>query len=225
MPWLCVTGSNGKTTVVQMLAAMLRRDGRRAVATGNIGLPLCQAVMDPAPYDVFVVELSSHQLHYLRTMSASAAAVLNVAPDHVSWHGSYDAYVAAKARIYERCQVACVYNADDPTTERLVREAEVADGCRAVGFTLGIPAVGMLGVVDGVLVDRAFIDRRQRQAAELAGVADVPTGAPHNVANALAAAALARAHGASTGSVRRGLAEFTLDAHRIATVATIDDVR
>jgi UDP-N-acetylmuramoylalanine--D-glutamate ligase len=224
VPWLCVTGSNGKTTVVQMLAAMLRRDGRRAVATGNIGLPLCQAVMDPAPYDVFVVELSSHQLHYLHTMSARAAAVLNVAPDHVSWHGSYEAYVAAKARIYERCQVACVYNADDPTTERLVRDADVADGCRAVGFTLGIPAVGMLGVVDGILVDRAFIGQRQRAAVELAGVADVPTGAPHNVANALAAAALARAHGASTGSVRRALTEFTLDAHRIATVAIIDDV-
>jgi UDP-N-acetylmuramoylalanine--D-glutamate ligase len=224
VPWLCVTGSNGKTTVVQMLTAMLRQDGRRALATGNVGLPLCQAVMDPAPYDVFVVELSSHQLHYLRTMSARSAAVVNVAPDHLSWHGSFDSYVASKAKIYQGCQVACVYNADDPTTERLVRDADVADGCRAVGFTLGVPGVGMLGVVDGVLVDRAFIEQRQRAAVEIAAVSDVPTGAPHNVANALAAAALARSHGAAIGPVRRALTDFRLDAHRITTVATVDGV-
>jgi UDP-N-acetylmuramoylalanine--D-glutamate ligase len=224
VPWLCVTGSNGKTTVAQMLTEMLRQDGRRVVATGNIGLPLCQAVMDPAPYDVFVVELSSHQLHYLRTMSARAAAVLNVAPDHVSWHGTFASYVTAKAKIYQRCQLACVYNADDSTTERLVRDAEVAEGCRAVGFTLGVPGVGMLGVVDGILVDRAFIEQRQRAAAEIAAVSDVPTGAPHNIANALAAAALARADGAGIDAIRRALTDFRLDPHRIALVATIDGV-
>jgi UDP-N-acetylmuramoylalanine--D-glutamate ligase len=225
VPWLCLTGSNGKTTTVQMLAAMLLADGQRAVATGNVGLPLCQAVMDPAPHDVFAVELSSHQLHYSRTLSAEAAAVLNLATDHVSWHGSEAAYVAAKARIYERCQRACVYNVDDPVTEELVRDADVVEGCRAIGFTLGVPAVGMLGVVDGVLADRAFVEERRHSAAELATVEDVVTGAPHNVANALAAAALARAHGIHADSVRRGLQGFTLDAHRITTVAVLDDVQ
>jgi UDP-N-acetylmuramoylalanine--D-glutamate ligase len=225
VPWLCLTGSNGKTTTVQMLTAMLVADGQRAVATGNVGLPLCEAVMDPARYDVFAVELSSHQLYYSQTLSAQAAAILNLAPDHVSWHGTYDAYVAAKARIYQRCQRACIYNAEDHRTEDLVRGAEVVDGCRAIGFTLGLPAVGMLGVVDGVLADRAFVDERQRSAAELATVDDVATGAPHNVANALAAAALARAHGVRADAVRRGLRGFRLDAHRIATVAIINDVR
>jgi UDP-N-acetylmuramoylalanine--D-glutamate ligase len=224
-PWLCLTGTNGKTTTVQMLEAMLVADGQRAVAAGNVGLPLCEVVMDPQPYDVLAVELSSHQLHWMHSLSAQAAAVLNVAPDHLSWHGDYERYSKAKASIYTNCQSACVYNVEDPQTRLMVEEAEVVEGCRAIGFTLGIPAVGMLGVVDGVLADRAFIAERQRNAAELATVADVPTGAPHNVANALAAAALARAHGVAGSAVGRALRSFRLDKHRIQEVAVIADVR
>lgn len=223
-PWLCVTGTNGKTTTVQMLESILRADGLHAVATGNVGLPVCEVVMDPAPYDVLAVELSSHQLHWMRSLSAEAAAVLNVAPDHLSWHGDLERYAAAKASIYRQCQLACVYNVEDPQTQVMVEEAEVVEGCRAVGFTLGIPSVGMLGVVDGILADRAFVEARAHSAAELARVVDVPTGAPHNVANALAAAALARAHGVATGAVRRGLQGFHLDRHRIETVATVGGV-
>jgi UDP-N-acetylmuramoylalanine--D-glutamate ligase len=224
-PWLCLTGTNGKTTTVQMLDAMLRADGLRSVAAGNVGLPMCEVVMDPEPYDVIAVELSSHQLHWSHSLSAEAAAVLNVAPDHLSWHGDLEAYQEAKARIYQRCQVACVYNVEDPVTRRMVEEAEVVEGCRAIGFTLGIPAVGMVGLVDDVLADRAFVEGRQRNAAPLAQVSDVPSGAPHNVANALAAAALARAHGVAPSAVQRGLHGFRLDKHRISEVAVIDDVR
>ncbi len=224
-PWLCLTGTNGKTTTVQMLEAMLVADGRRVVAAGNIGLPLCEVVMDPQPYDALAVELSSHQLHWMHSLSAEAAAVLNFAPDHLSWHGDLASYRAAKASIFNRCQVACVYNVEDPETRAMVEQAEVVEGCRAIGFTLGIPSVGMLGVVDGVLADRAFIAERQRNAAELASVGDVPTGAPHNVANALAAAALARAYGVFGGAIQKALRSFSLDEHRIAEVAVIDDVR
>ncbi|MGI8576408.1 MAG: UDP-N-acetylmuramoyl-L-alanine--D-glutamate ligase [Nocardioidaceae bacterium] len=223
-PWLCVTGTNGKTTTVQMLDAILRADGLRSVAAGNVGTPLCEVVMDPQRFDAVAVELSSQQLHATRSISARAAVVLNVAPDHIAWHGNLERYVAAKARIYHNCQVACVYNREDPTTRRMVEEAEVVEACRAIGFTLGVPAIGMLGLVDDVLADRAFVEGRERNAAELARVADVPTGAPHNVANALAAAALARAHGVSAGAVRRGLLGFRLDKHRIATVAAINDI-
>jgi UDP-N-acetylmuramoylalanine--D-glutamate ligase len=223
-PWLCLTGTNGKTTTAQMLEAMLRADGLRTIAAGNVGLPLCEVVMDPEPYDVVAVELSSHQLYWSQSISAEAAAVLNLAPDHLSWHGDLESYAAAKAKVYNACQVACVYNVEDLATRQMVEEAEVTDGCRAIGFTLGIPDVGMVGVVDDVLADRAFIEGRARNAAELATVADVPTGAPHNVANALAAAALGRAHGMSGGAVKRGLQSFTLDAHRITTVATVGGV-
>ncbi|MDQ4007073.1 MAG: UDP-N-acetylmuramoyl-L-alanine--D-glutamate ligase [Actinomycetota bacterium] len=224
VPWLCVTGTNGKTTAVQMLAAMLERAGLRTVAAGNVGTPLLEAVLHPEPYDVLAVELSSFQLHWTHTMSAQAGAVLNVAEDHIDWHGSMEAYARDKGRIYERAQRACVYNVADPRTERLVRDADVVEGCRAVGFTLGVPSGGMLGVVDGVLADRAFVDDRATHAAELGSVEDVRPAAPHNVANALAAAALARAHGVPPVAVRDGLRAFTPDAHRIATVAEVAGV-
>ena len=223
-PWLCITGTNGKTTTVQMLTAMLQAAGHRAVAAGNVGLPLLEAVMDPEPYDVIAVELSSYQLHFTHSMSAHSAAVLNIAPDHVDWHGSLEAYAADKGRIFENCQVACVYNVADAATERLVEEADVIEGCRAIGFTLGTPGLSMLGLVDDLLVDRAFVEQRATSALELASLADVTPPAPHNVANALAAAALARSFDVPATAVRDGLRGFRPDKHRIAHVAEVAGV-
>ncbi|MFD2796039.1 UDP-N-acetylmuramoyl-L-alanine--D-glutamate ligase [Promicromonospora vindobonensis] len=233
--WLGITGSNGKTTTVEMLAAILRAAGLRTAAVGNVGRSLVEAALDPT-LDVLAVELSSFQLHFTHTMSLQAGAVLNVSPDHLDWHGSVDAYTRDKGRIYERVQVACVYNVADPTTEGLVREADVVEGARAVGFVAGAPRPGDLGLVDDVLVDRAFHaadddpDRR-KSAAELGTLADlkqlgdlagvVPT---HIVADALAAAALARAHGVPAGAVRDGLRSFGPSEHRIQRVTTADDV-
>ncbi|HEY3530111.1 MAG TPA: UDP-N-acetylmuramoyl-L-alanine--D-glutamate ligase [Nocardioides sp.] len=226
-PWLAVTGTNGKTTTVQMLDAVLRAAGLRSVAAGNVGLPLVEAVMDPTPYDVFAVELSSFQLHYTDSLSAEAAAVLNIAEDHLDWYdgptGMSD-YATDKGRIYQRVRKACVYNVADPETERLVRDADVEEGARAIGFTLGMPGVGMVGVVDDILVDRAFIAERQSSAAELCTIDDLPSPAPHVVANALAAAALARAHGVPQAAVRDGLRGFRFDGHRIEVVATVGGV-
>lgn len=223
-PWLAVTGTNGKTTTVQMLDRILRAAGLRSAAAGNVGLPLVEAVMDPEPYDVLAVELSSFQLHYTHSMSAESAAVLNVAEDHLDWYASLEDYAADKGRIYEQVQRACVYNVADPETERLVREADVVEGARAIGFTLGTPAVGMVGVVDDVLADRAFVEDRATSAAELCTIGDLASPAPHFVANALAAAALARAHGISQAAVRDGLRAFRPDGHRIETVAVVGDV-
>jgi UDP-N-acetylmuramoylalanine--D-glutamate ligase len=219
-PWLAVTGTNGKTTTVRMLAEMLRASGLRVAAAGNVGDPIISAVMDPEPHDVMAIELSSFQLHWTSSMVARSAAVLNVAPDHVDWHGSYEAYRADKARIYQGVEAACVYNVADPETEQMVRDADVTEGARAIGFTRGVPQVGMVGVVDGVLVDRAFITERQTAAAELGDVTDIKPAAPHNVDNALAAAALARSLGTPAVSVRDGLRAFTPDPHRITPVAT-----
>jgi len=229
-PWLAVTGTNGKTTTVQMLESILRADGLRAIAVGNVGMPILEAVMNPESFDVLAVELSSYQLHWSSSISAEASAVLNVAPDHVDWHGDLASYSAAKGRIYERAQIACVYNVEDHETERLVEAAEVVEGCRAIGFTLGIPAAGMIGLVDDAIADRAFVPGRISNAAELGTVHDLASddgdpAAPHTVANALAAAALARAHGVSARAVRDGLRGFTPDAHRIADVARVDGVR
>ncbi|MGV9285920.1 UDP-N-acetylmuramoyl-L-alanine--D-glutamate ligase [Streptomyces sp. NPDC003719] len=226
-PWLAVTGTNGKTTTVQMLASILKAAGLRTAAVGNIGVSLLDAVTGEEEYDVLAVELSSYQLHWAPSLRAHSAAVLNLAPDHLDWHGSMEAYAADKGRVYEGNQVACVYNADataKPSTEDLVREADVEEGCRAVGFTLGTPGPSQLGVVEGILVDRAFVENRQKNAQELAEVSDVTPPAPHNIANALAAAALARAFGVSAAAVRDGLRAFTPDAHRIAHVADVDGV-
>lgn len=224
-PWLAITGTNGKTTTVQMLDSILTAAGLRSAAVGNVGMPVVEAVMDPTPYDVLAVELSSFQLHYTHSMSPESAAVLNLAEDHLDWYDDMAAYSADKARIFHRTQRACVYNVADPATEQMVRDADVVEGARAIGFTLGMPRVGMVGLVEDILADRAFVEGREQNAAELCTIADLASPAPHFVANALAAAALARAHGVSQAAVRDGLRAFRPDGHRIAEVAVVGGVR
>jgi UDP-N-acetylmuramoylalanine--D-glutamate ligase len=223
-PWLAVTGTNGKTTTTRMLASILEAAGLRTAAVGNIGVSLLDAVLGEEEYDVLAVELSSYQLHWAPSVRAHSAVVLNLAPDHLDWHGSMEAYAADKGRIYEGNQVACVYNTADKATEDLVRKADVEEGCRAIGFTLGTPGLSELGVVEGILVDRAFVENRQKQAQELAEVSDVRPPAPHNIANALAAAALARAFGVEARAVREGLRAFRPDPHRIELVEEVGGV-
>ncbi|MGW3770535.1 UDP-N-acetylmuramoyl-L-alanine--D-glutamate ligase [Actinomadura verrucosospora] len=218
-PWLAITGTDGKTTVVRMLACMLTAAGHKAMAVGNVGTPIVEAVSEP--YDVLAVELSSYQLHWSRSLAPYAATVLNVAPDHLDWHGSMDAYVGAKAKIFAPGCVA-VYNADDDTSAALAERAEGVS--RRIGFTLQVPRPGELGVVEELLVDRAFTDDPASQAAELAALGDVRPFAPHNVANALAAAGLARAFGAPPEAVREGLRAFVPDPHRIQHVADVAGV-
>ena len=228
-PWLTVTGTNGKTTTVNMLASILRAAGLRATSAGNVGTPILEAVLHPDPYDVLAVELSSFQLHWQQSISSVSSAVLNVAPDHLDWHGSYAEYLRAKGKIYANTHLACVYNVSDIQTEQLVMEADVVEGCRAIGFTTGIPAPSMVGLVDDVLADRAFVEQRQRSAIELCTLddlrGDLPSVAPHYLANALAAAALARSYGVGPLAVRDGLRAFRPDPHRIAEIATVDGVR
>jgi UDP-N-acetylmuramoylalanine--D-glutamate ligase len=224
-PWLMITGTNGKTTATLMLESMLRAGGENAIAAGNIGHSLVEVVMNPEGPDVIAVEVGAPQLPFVYSVSPQAAVCLNLAPDHVDHFGSFEAYRDAKARLYQHTQLAAVYNVADPATERMVEEADVVEGCRAVGFTLGVPGRSMVGVVDDMLVDRAFLDDRGTHALELANVADVKPFAPHNVANALAAAALARAHGVSPAAVGEGLRSFTPAGHRIADAGEIGGVR
>jgi UDP-N-acetylmuramoylalanine--D-glutamate ligase len=223
-PWLAVTGTNGKTTTVTMLEAILLAAGRRAVAAGNVGRPLVEVVTavedDGTPtYDVIAVELSSFQLHWSSTIAPAAAAVLNVADDHTDWHGSFEAYRDAKASLLRYTPVA-VADAGDP-----VAAALVAAHPRPVTVTLSEPGPGQLGVRSGALVDRAFSADPAGELLLDRGGRQVP--GPHNTANALAAAALARAAGVPPEAVGRGLAGFRGGAHRnvrVATVAGVDYV-
>ncbi|MFI8598002.1 UDP-N-acetylmuramoyl-L-alanine--D-glutamate ligase [Rothia koreensis] len=223
--WVCVTGTNGKTTTVGMTESILQAAGLKAIAVGNVGTPILDALRDPVEYEVFAVELSSYQLHWSSSLEPLASVVLNIAEDHIDWHGSYENYQADKARIYENTKVACVYNASAPLTEKMVEDADVQEGCRAVSFTTDTPYLSQLGVVDGLLVDRAFVEERRSSAAELASVQDtgeLPT--KHTVENALAAAALARAAGVEAVAVRDGLRSYEPGAHRIQPVATTHGV-
>ncbi|MFF2840381.1 UDP-N-acetylmuramoyl-L-alanine--D-glutamate ligase [Paenarthrobacter sp. NPDC057981] len=223
--WLAITGTNGKTTTVGMTESMLQAAGLKAIAVGNVGTPILDALRDPVDYDVFAVELSSFQLHWSHSLSPVASVCLNVAEDHVDWHGSYASYLADKAKVYENTQKAAIYNAEQIETERMVENADVVEGCRAIGFTTNTPAISMVGVVEGLLVDRAFIAERKDSAAELAAMADLGPVAPrHMVANALAAAALVRAYGVEPSAVKQGLVNYLPGAHRIQLVAKHNDI-
>ncbi|GAA0961575.1 UDP-N-acetylmuramoyl-L-alanine--D-glutamate ligase [Frigoribacterium faeni] len=234
--WLLVTGTNGKTTTTQLATTMALADGRRAAACGNIGVPVLDAVRDPEGNDLLVVELSSHQLHYLPVegpgaLRPLASVCLNLEDDHLEWHGGLDAYRAAKAKVYSNTVVACLYNKEDDATLRMVEQADVSEGCRAVGFGPSAPGPSDFGVVagddGGVLVDRAFLTERRTSALELTTTSALETvglGADHLVSDVLAAAALVRAAGVEPSSVRDGVAGFRVDHHRMEVVAASADV-
>ncbi|MCJ0700182.1 UDP-N-acetylmuramoyl-L-alanine--D-glutamate ligase [Frigoribacterium faeni] len=234
--WLLVTGTNGKTTTTQLATAMAVADGRRAAAVGNIGVPVLDAVRDPEGHDLFVVELSSHQLHSLPldgpgALRPLAAVCLNLEDDHLEWHGGADAYRDAKAKVYSNAVRACVYNKGDDATRRMVEDADVAEGCRAIGFGLSAPGPSDFGVVSGddggVLVDRAFLAARRTSALELTtttALDEVGLGADHLVADVLAAAALVRAAGVDPVSIKTALAGFRVDHHRMEVVGEADGV-
>jgi len=216
LPWLAVTGTNGKTTTVHMLTQMLLAAGHRAVSAGNVGTALLDVVTG-GDVDVVAVELSSFQLHYTQQVDAVASAVLNVSDDHLDWHGSMAQYAADKGRIHRSTSTAAIFNVADPVTFDVI--SDTGAECRRVGFTLGTPAAEQIGVVEDLIVDRAFVDDAT-EAVELARLADVEPAAPHNVANALAAAGLARAFGVPAAAVRQGLAAFSPQPHRLAYVST-----
>lgn len=230
--WLCVTGTNGKTTTTQLTAAMLAAGGIRTAPVGNIGVPVLDAVRDPAGFEVLVVELSSHQLHWFHRNAGGevaplASVCLNLADDHLLWHGSAAAYRDAKARVFTGVRLACVYNVDDSATRQMVEDADVVEGCRAIGFGLGVPGLSELGFVDGILVDRAFLEERATSALELATLDDLREGglsSRHLAQDAAAAAALARAVGVAPAAIREAIRGFRVGAHRIQLVASVGGV-
>jgi UDP-N-acetylmuramoylalanine--D-glutamate ligase len=163
---------------------------------------------------VLAVELSSFQLHWAPSLRPAAGVVLNVAEDHLDWHGSLAAYAGDKARVLDG-EVA-VAGLDDPIAADLLDKA--AAPVRA-GFRLGEPAAGELGVRDGVLVDNAFGEQ-----VPLAPTASIPVAGPVGVLDALAAAALARAVGVEPEPIADALAGFQVGRHRAEVVGTHDGV-
>lgn len=226
--WICITGTNGKTTTTQLTEAMLLAEGLRVAACGNIGNPILDCVRDPIGFDYLVVELSSFQLHYLGEISPIASAVLNIADDHLDWHGGLEKYSQAKGKIYQNTQLACVYNVQDKVTEQLLEQADVVEGARAIGFTLAIPSRSQVGYVEDILCDRAFLEERADNALEIAGFEDIQqigVLTSHLLANLAAATALARAVGVAPANIRNAIRSFKLDGHRIELIADEAGVR
>ncbi|MET0864845.1 MAG: UDP-N-acetylmuramoyl-L-alanine--D-glutamate ligase [Nakamurella sp.] len=226
--WLVVTGTNGKTTTTGMLEAILRADNRRVTASGNIGWPVLEAVLagressirspddpDGEPVqEVIAVELSSFQLHWAPSVRPAAGVVLNVAEDHLDWHGSMAAYAAAKARaLTGRVALAVI---DDPGAAALLRGSPAA---LVVPIMSGRPFPGALGVRHGSLVDAAF------GADVLLDADQVRPAGEHNLTNALAAAGLALAVGVRADAISAGLQNFTPGGHRNVLVAELAGVR
>jgi UDP-N-acetylmuramoylalanine--D-glutamate ligase len=214
--WLAVTGTNGKTTTTSMLQAMLVAAGLDSRLCGNIGNPVLDELREPA--DVLAVELSSFQLHWAPSVRPEAGALLNIAEDHLDWHGTLSDYAAAKAGVL-RGRVA-VAGLDDPRAAELLAAAPAPV---RVGFRLGEPAAGELGVRDGVLIDKAFTSAGGKGLA-LAPVSSIPVPGPVGVLDALAAAALARSIGVPSQAIDAALSSFQVGRHRAELVAVVDRI-
>lgn len=210
--WLVVTGTNGKTTTTSMLHAMLVAGQHRSVLCGNIGSPVLDVLEEPA--DLLAVELSSFQLRWAPSLRPEAGVVLNIAEDHLDWHGTMAAYTEAKARVLTG-RVAVV-GLDDSRAAAL---RDTAPAPVRVGFRIGTPAVGELGLRDGHLVDRAFSDD-----LVLLPASSIPVPGPVGVLDTLAAAALARAVGVSADAIADAVASFQVGRHRSEVVEVVDGI-
>ncbi len=226
--WLAVTGTNGKTTTTSMLEAICLEAGMAARACGNIGLPVTDVLLTEPRVDVLAAELSSFQLHWAPSCRPDVGVVLNVAEDHLDWHGSMQAYAAAKAQVLTG-DVA-VAGVDDEIAARLLADAPATT---RIGVRLGAPAPGELGVVDGVLTARLAVPGAETQndndnddddTVALLPAGDVRPAGPAGVLDALAASAMALSVGARPEHVAAALRSFTVGAHRAEPVGTVDGV-
>jgi UDP-N-acetylmuramoylalanine--D-glutamate ligase len=216
--WIALTGTNGKTTTVELAAAMFRAGGFTALACGNVGTTVIETVDSDENYDFLVLELSSFQLHWTEDAQFISSAILNIAEDHVDWHGSFDAYAKDKISILDRAMTA-ILNGDDG---EILSRTKYWQG-RKVFFSLDTPAPGEIGVVEELLVDRAFVADPQ-EAAMISELVEVTPTVPHNVSNTLAAAGLALTAGISHEAIRSAIIEFTPGRHRIEKVLEKDGV-
>ena len=217
--WLAVTGTNGKTSTVELTESILKAAGISAFACGNVGTPVIDAVISEQKYEYLVLELSSFQLHWAESAEFVAGSILNIALDHIDWHGSFAEYAKAKLDLLSR-SVTAILNGDD---------ANVVEGCthwqgRKVFYTLQTPKPGEIGLVEDLLVDRAFVVDPM-EAAMFCELNEVQPTAPHSVSNALAAAGLARAIGIDHVVIREAIKKFRPGRHRIETVLEQNGIR
>jgi UDP-N-acetylmuramoylalanine--D-glutamate ligase len=213
-PVLAVTGANGKSTVTSLAGAMCREAGLATAVGGNIGVPALE-LLAQAPTDVYVLELSSFQLETTASLRPLAATVLNITPDHMDRYRDLDEYAAAKARVF-RGEGVMVLNADDPRVM-----AMAMPGRTAVRFGLGAPA----SEHDYGLVMHGGEEWLAKGERRLLPAGEVPLAGRHNLANVLAAMALAEVAKVPFDAMKRAILRFKGLAHRTELVAERDGVR
>ena len=207
--WIALTGTNGKTTTVQMLESMLIESGINAKACGNLGYTAIEAVVNSSA-DILALELSSFQLEWSNLAHFEAGAILNIAEDHIDWHQSFEKYLAAKLKISKLADLV-ILNKDD---QHLAKSGKTLSK-PITWISLQVPSKGEIGLVENLIVDRAFI---KDDAEALFEISDVTPSVGHNVSNAMAAAALARSVGAKSDAIANALRNFKLDNHRLEVV-------
>ena len=217
--WLAITGTNGKTSTVELTESILKAAGINAFACGNVGTPVIDAVTSDSKYEYLVLELSSFQLHWSESAEFVACGILNIAPDHIDWHGSMSEYAKAKLDLLSR-SVTAILNGDDP----MVVEGSTHWQGRKIFYTLQTPKPGEIGLVENLLVDRAFV-ADPMEAAMFCELAEVQPTAPHTVSNSLAAAGLARSIGVSHEVIREAIKSFKPGRHRIELVLESNGIR
>ncbi len=217
--WVAITGTNGKTTTTELTAAMLNAAGISAIACGNVGTTVIESMLRDESFEVLVIELSSFQIHWMSEPEFVAVALLNIADDHRDWHGSFEAYVKAKVKLLTHTDLAIINGQD----QNLVGAVSYWSG-KKIYFGLDTPAAGQLGLVEELLIDRAFVSDAN-EAGEICELSEVQPTVPHAVANTLAAAGLARAVGAELSSIRSAIKGFTPGRHRIELILERDGIK
>ena len=217
--WIAITGTNGKTTTTELAAAMLNASGISARACGNVGTTVIESVWSENRYEVLVLELSSFQIHWLQEPEFASVAILNIADDHTDWHGSFEEYTKSKIKLLAHTEIGIINGQD----EHLVQSISNWSG-RQVYFGLETPAPGQLGLVEELLIDRAFVVN-PLEAGAICELSDVQPTVPHAVANTLAAAGLARSLGSDLESIVMAVKNFRPGRHRIELVLEKDGIR
>lgn len=217
--WVAITGTNGKTSTTELAASMINAAGVSASACGNVGTTVIETVWSETKYEVLVLELSSFQIHWMQDPEFSAVAILNIADDHTDWHGSFEAYTQAKIKLLAHTDIGIINGQD----QHLVQAITNWTG-QKIYFGLDTPAKGQMGLVEELLIDRAFV-ADPNEAAEICQLNEVQPTVPHAVANTLAAAAIARAVGADLASIQMAIRDFKPGRHRIELALEKNGIR
>ena len=214
--WIALTGTNGKTTTIKMVESIFKAANINGLACGNVGETVIASVCAKKPLDYLAIELSSFQIHWSNLPQYESVVVLNIAEDHIDWHGSFEAYAQAKLKLLKHSNKVILNKSDSELSRRTSSDL-------ITWFSLDTPNAGELGVVENLLIDRAF-SASPSQANEIAELVDITPTVPHNVLNALAAAALALSIGIKYKDIKSGLKNFSPDHHRMELVLIKNEI-